>query len=334
MDNLLVTGNVTASDVEWLSSLDFRTTVERKDLDTAALIEALRGQRAYILGGVERVTREVLERSERLLVIAFPGVEYQSFIDVEAATEHGIGVVTAPGANARAVAEFTIALVLDGVRRLTHLASAATQGRWIEFRSWNLEGRTLGIVGMGRIGSIVARIARLGLDMRIVYHSRTRRADLEEELHATLLPLRDLLQTADVVSLHLPLSRGLEGLIGERELRLMKPHAVLTTTSRPELVDAHALRSALEEGRIGYAAMDGYYVEPVPSVERDPFGLLQFCPERLLVSPPTGYLTDDSMRRMRQMNATSIRRILDGGADQYVVNPDFAARACRRTPSD
>ena len=95
---------------------------------------------------------------------------------------------------------------------------------------------------MGRIGSIVARIARLGLDMRIVYHSRTRRADLEEELHATPLPLRDLLQTADVVSLHLPRSRGLEGLIGERELRLMKPHAVLTTTSRPELVRSRVAR--------------------------------------------------------------------------------------------
>src|SRR5436190_15846128 len=189
---LFTGGSLSPIDAEYLTRAGLDVEVQRVDLSEAELAKVLADKDAYILGGVERASAESLAHAERLKTIAFLGVGYHAFVDTEAATARGIAVTNAPGANARAVAEFTMALMLDAWRRVTYLIQETKAGRWPELKGRNLEGKTLGIVGMGAIGSIVAAIAARGYGMRVVYHSRSAKPALDKEIGATQVSLDDL----------------------------------------------------------------------------------------------------------------------------------------------
>jgi gluconate 2-dehydrogenase len=320
-------GTLSPENLRRLTDAGFTVQVVRANLSEDELIAALNGKDAYVLAGVEKATAKVLRQAASLKVLAFLGVGYQSFIDAEAAATQGIAVTNAPGANAQAVAEFAIGLMVDCVRRLTYLITETKQGRWLERASWNLHGRTLGIIGLGAIGSRVARIAQRGFGMDIVYHSRSRKSIVEEELGAQPVSLPELLRRADVVTLHAPYGPATVGMLGVEQLALLKPSAVIVNTSRVELIDPAALRQAVVEGRIAAVALDGYYAEPVPEPAKDPYGLLSLPHDRVLVSPHTAYLTQDSMDTTLEINVTSIQRLLRGEDDSRVVNPGFQANA-------
>ncbi len=307
------------------SGIEFQ--IEPADLTNDEIGRALRGKDAYILGGVESVQAATLEAATDLKVVAFMGVGYHAVIDADAATRLGVAVTNAPGSNARAVAEFTIGLILDAVRRTTYLANRTKTGAWPEYRSHNLEGRTLGILGMGTIGSMVAEIAHAGLGMSIVYHSRVAKADVDGRFDARCVSFEELLARADVLSLHASFNPQTHGVVGEEALGRVRPGTVIVNTSEAELIDPEALRAAIGSGRLGCVAMDGYYVEPVPGPEDDPYGLLSLPDDRFIVLPHTAFHTSESIERALTTNLTSIANVLETGDDDRIVNPEFRRQA-------
>jgi gluconate 2-dehydrogenase len=329
---LFTGGTLSDGDAATLATRGFDVEVCAIDLDESGLRAALKGKDAYILAGVEHVTAPCLEEAGQLKVIAFFGVGYQGFIDVASVTERGIAVTNAPGANARAVAEFTVALMLDAWRSVTDLVAKTKAGVWEQPVGRNIEGKTLGVVGAGAIGSAVARISRLGLGMRVVYSGPHPKPELEAETGAVRLPLEELLSVSDVVSLHVPYSERTDRLLDGDRLSLLKPGSILVNTSESEIVDPVALRAALTEGRLAAVTMDGYYIEPVPAVADDPHGLLALPHGRVLVAPHTANATEESFQAMFAANVDSLANLLSHGDDPRVVNPEFRSHAAWLPP--
>src|SRR5258708_10531994 len=188
------------------------------DLREADLIEALNGIHAYILAGEELATERVLRAAPKLKIVSFFGAGYEKYVDVAAATKLSILVTFTPGANAASVAEFAFGLILNLTRKITYLNTQTRKGKWLEERTWNLKGRTIGIVGLGNVGTKVAEIAKNGFRMRVLYFSRTRNPDKEKALGLEWATnLEKLLTESDIVSLHPPLSDQTIGMIEEKQ---------------------------------------------------------------------------------------------------------------------
>lgn len=319
---VLVTGRT--FEREFLDRLRHRGyTVEfhPEHLADADLKAALKGKDAYILGGVEYVSAETLESNTTLKVIAVAAVGYQSYVDVAAATRKRIQVTNTPNANARATAEMTISLLTSLWRKIAYLNSEAKKGEWHDdVVAGTLHGAMLGIVGAGSIGSLVAEIAAAGLGMKVLYYSRSAKPELETKTGAERVSLEKLLRFSDVVSLHLPATDDTKHMIGQTELSMMKPDAILVNTARPCLVVPQDLRAALNAKAIAGCAMDGYYEEP-PSKDHDRYGLLHLSDEVFVVSPHVGYLTHESIYEMSRLATVSVINILEGRPWKYVVNP-------------
>ena len=321
---ILFTGtSLPAEHHERLTRRGYTVKIQHGNMSETELIEALQGVSAYILGGVEKATRKVIESAANLKVIAFFGVGYETYIDLKAATDNGVAVTNTPGANARSVAEFTMALMLDAVKRTTYLIDSTKRGEWQEKKSWNLMGKNLGIVGMGAIGSYVAKMAHNGFGMSISYTGRASKQAIEAAVHAKFMDLPTLLKSCDVLSLHASVNDETIGMIGKTELAMMKPGAVLVNTSRAELVDPKALQEALSTNKLACAAFDGYYIEPVPKAVDDPHGLVGLSNESFLVSPHAAYFTEDATVSMADMSTASILEILEGRSPTNLVNPDY-----------
>ncbi|MGH7264261.1 MAG: 2-hydroxyacid dehydrogenase, partial [Candidatus Rokuibacteriota bacterium] len=204
----------------------------------------------------------------KLRLLQAPGVGYDG-VDLAEARARGIPVATTPEGTIEGVAEHVLLMILALNKQLLAADRALREGRWLVWQlrptSHMLAGQTLGLVGLGRIGREVARRAR-GFDVTLLYTDPVRPpADVERDLGARYLPLDDLLRTADVVSLHTPLAPETRGLIGARELALMKPGAILVNTSRGGVVDEPALVAALRDGRLRGAGLDVFEREPIPA---------------------------------------------------------------------
>jgi lactate dehydrogenase-like 2-hydroxyacid dehydrogenase len=212
----------------------------------------------------DHIDAALIERCTRLRVISTMAVGYDN-IDVEAAAARGVPLGHTPGVLTETTADLAFALLLATARRVTEAERFLRDGGW---RTWDpnlllgvdVHGATLGIVGFGAIGRAVARRAH-GFDMRVVYTSRSRATD---DAGARSVALNELLREADFVSLHVPLNESTRRIIGERELRMMKPRAVLVNTARGGVLDQRALERALREGWIGGAGLDVMQVEPLP----------------------------------------------------------------------
>jgi len=318
---ILVTGHTFERHfLEVLSARGYSVEFHSEHLPEPELKKALENKDAFILGGVEYVSAETLEANSTLKVIAVAAVGYQSYVDLEAATRKGILVTNVPNANARATAEMTISLMTSLWRKVAYLSSEVKKGNWPDdVVAGTLQGAVLGIIGAGAIGSIVAEIAAFGLGMQVLYYSRSAKPELEARTRARRVSLGELLSESDVVSLHVPITDETRGLIGEAELALMKPTAILVNTARPQVVRAQALSKALQTGSIAGCAMDGYYDEP-PN-ELDQYGLLNLPDDIFLVTPHVGYLTRESIYKMSELAVEGVIAILEERPWQYVVNP-------------
>ena len=229
------------------------------------LERALAGAHALIVRSETRVTPDLLTRGPNLRVIARAGTGVDN-IDVHAATRRGVAVMNAPGANTVSAAEHAMGLLLAQARHIPGAAEAMRRGEWDRkrFEGTELRGKTIGIVGLGRIGSHVAQLAR-AFGMHVVGHDPYLSPERAAELQLKLLPLDQLLGQADVVTLHVAHTEQTHHLINAERLKLMKPTAVLVNTARGELVDEAALAEAVREKRIGGAAIDVFAVEPLPA---------------------------------------------------------------------
>ncbi|HEX8959561.1 MAG TPA: 2-hydroxyacid dehydrogenase, partial [Solirubrobacterales bacterium] len=242
---------------------------------------------------------------------------YDNF-EIDRARELRVPVATNGGANAIAVAEHAILLMLAVLRRLVELDREERAGSWRqtqrgEVRYHELCGRRVGLVGMGMIGRQVARRLR-GFDVDLSYYDvRRLTPDAELAIGATYLPLDDLLSTVDVLSLHLPLLPETRGIIGARELALLRPDAVIVNTARGELVDEEALVSSLIAGRLGGAGLDVLAQEPPPR-DHPLFALSQ-----VVLTPHAAGPTWESWPRRFANGFANVQRVARGEAPLWVI---------------
>src|ERR687893_1011310 len=264
-EKVLVTREIPASGLRALEPFDVRILHERPP-EREELLDAVRGVSGVLSTATEKVDGELMDAAgEDLRVVANMAVGYDN-VDVEAATERGLIVTNTPGVLDETTADVAFMLVLAAARRLGEGERLLRAGEWKwwgpkQLRGLDVWGKTLGIVGMGRIGRAVARRGK-GFGMEILYHNRSRNEEAEGELGARYVGLEDLLRESDFVSIHAPLTDETRHLISERELGLMKETAVLVNTSRGPVVDEAALADALAEGRIFAAGLDVYEEEP------------------------------------------------------------------------
>jgi D-3-phosphoglycerate dehydrogenase len=212
------------------------------------------------IAGTEPVTRPVLAQAPRLKIVARVGVGLDS-VDLDAARERGIVVAYTPEAPASSVAELTLGLILDLARQVSRVDRALRASRWERRTGFLLAEKTLGIVGCGRIGRRVARLAR-AFEMRVLAHDVAPDPGWAAPLGVRYVSLAELLESSDAVTVHVPLTPETRGLLGERELARIRPSALLVNTSRGEVLDEGALERALASGRLGGAALDVFHEEP------------------------------------------------------------------------
>lgn len=276
-----------------------------------------------ILARTGRVTRRVIEAAPRLKIVARHGVGYDN-VDVQACTERGIVVTTTGDANSEAVSEHTMGCLLAAARQIPLANAAVKRGIWDRESVHGIElaGKTLGLVGLGRIGSRVAKHAR-GFDMRVIAHDPYADPEWARSLDVTLVDLEPLLREADFVSLHAPLMPETRHMIGAEQFALMKPSAILVNTSRGGLIDEAALCQALADRRIAGAALDVFAQEPLPADH--PFMRL----DNVICTPHVGGQTDEALVRMAVCAAECILRVLRGERPDYVVNPEVLQNTAR-----
>jgi len=310
---------VTNGTPEALQQLGADVKAEPRELTEVELASLLEDADVYIYGGLEVASGTALERAARLKLIAFLGTGWadDGCVDKEAVNRLGIAVTNTPGANAPSVAEVTIGLLLSLQRQIPYLNANTKAGTGRPTRLRDISGRRLGIIGLGAIGGRVAAHARMGFSMDVVYSGPHRKTEAEQRLDVTYAPLEELLSSSDYVTLHCPAAKT-RGLIGAKEIELMKPGAFLINVASPEVVVAEPLIAALRDGRLAGAAFDGYYKEP--EATRDAF--LRLPDDKLILLPRSAWLTDDSYERMASMSLQNIRALLEGAPPPNLVNPE------------
>jgi phosphoglycerate dehydrogenase-like enzyme len=274
-----------------------------------------------------RVTAASVENAGNLLAIARFGVGYDS-VDVGACTNADVAVFITPGAVDRPVAEATLCWMLALSHKLRIKDRLVREGRWRESRyhiGWEIRDRTLGIVGLGRIGRAVAAIvAGLGMKQTLAFDPWIK-ADIAEKAGVKLVPLDELLRESDFVSLHVPLTDEARNLIGQRELSLMKPEAFLLNLARGGVVDEDALYEALKQGRIAGAALDVFVGEPLSEPSR--FG--EF--DNVLLAPHAIAVTREHGRDIGRMAFQGMVELTRGNVPAGIVNRDVLDRAGFKT---
>jgi D-3-phosphoglycerate dehydrogenase / 2-oxoglutarate reductase len=289
------------------------------------LERALAAAHALVVRSETRVTADLLTRAPGLLVIARAGTGVDT-IDVPAATRRGIAVMNAPGANTVSAAEHAMGLLLALVRHIPWAAEAMSRGQWDRkrFEGTELRGKTIGVVGLGRIGGHVAQLAR-AFGMTVIAHDPYLPAERAAELGVKVFPLEQLLRQADVVTLHVALTEQTHHLINADRLALMKPTAFLVNTARGELVEEQALAAAITAKRLRGAAIDVFAVEPLPA-ESPLRGL-----DRVILTPHLAASTAEAQERVAVEICTAVRNALLDGDLSFAVNvPGISGDVLRR----
>jgi glyoxylate reductase len=293
-----------------LAEIVFHTFRKPEDIS-----EEIRDIRAMILS-LEPINDIILNNFPSLKVIARYGVGYDT-VDVEACTRRGIYVTHTPGILSHAVAELTVGLMICLSRRLIN-ADKYVRTEWAKPNRARLRmgidlyGKTLGIIGLGRIGYEVAVRAK-SFGMKIIYYDIERKVDAERTLGVKYVDLETLMRESDFISIHVPLTSQTRGLIGERELKLMKPTAYLINTSRGPVIDENALCKALKEGWIAGAGLDVFAEEPLP-LESPLINM-----ENVVLTPHIGTYTFETRRAMALMCIENVRAVLMGETPPNLV---------------
>ncbi|NPV08828.1 MAG: hydroxyacid dehydrogenase [Anaerolineae bacterium] len=283
------------------------------DLD--AVLSQVRDAEGIIIRALGRVGPEVMDAAPRLKVVGRHGVGVDN-VDIDAATERGIWVVNTPDAVTQPVAEHVVGMMIALIRRFRESDRAVRAGDWFfreQLSGFELPGKTLGVVGMGRIGYRTAQICRLGFGMEIVYCDVVPSPRAEMELSARRLDLIPLLEASDVVTLHTPYLPETHYLINRETIRHMRSTAFLINASRGKVVEQAALVRALEEGWIAGAGLDVFEEEPVPADNP----LLKF--DNVLLTPHAATSTKEALIGM-SLVAKDVVAVLQGHEPRHYVN--------------
>jgi phosphoglycerate dehydrogenase-like enzyme len=304
---------------DWLSSLDGRvrlvvnaegdTEIHHKIFDVDGVLSLL----------TDRIDDEFLDRTPNLRVVSNMAAGVDN-IDLQACTKRKIPVGNTPGAMTEATADLTFALLLAAARKLPESSRDALEGRWHTWTptGWlgaDLNGSTLGIVGLGKIGKAVAKRAK-GFGIKTIYWEPERKIEEEYELEVRYVPFEELVKTSDFITLHCPLNDSTRGLINEPVLRMMKPSAILVNASRGPVVDTGSLVLALSENWITSAALDVTDPEPLPP--EHPLYTLPNC----IILPHIGSATYGTRKRMAEMACENLLAGLEGKPLPNCANPE------------
>jgi D-3-phosphoglycerate dehydrogenase len=281
-----------------------------KPLTSAEVGELLPQVDGYI-AGLDGIDRSALAAADRLKVISRYGVGVDC-VDLAAAQEKGIIVTNTPGANSVSVAELAIALMLSLVRQVPEAVKATRLGKWPRLAGISLEGKTVGIIGLGAIGKLLAR--RLAaFDCHLLAYDPFPDLDFAAANQVALLALDDILPQADIISLHMPLLPETFHLVNQRFLERMKKGAYLVNTARGEIIDERALLAALQSGHISGAALDAFSSEPP-----DPSDPLLALPQ-VIATPHLGAQTDGATNNMGWIALEECLAVLGGEAPKHRV---------------
>jgi len=302
-----------------LAPPDFEVVLVDNNLSDAEKIPLCKDADAIITVPAD-VSTEILAHCPKVKLIQTLSAGYDR-LDVKAIGEMGIPIANNGGANAIAVAEQTIALMISVSKRMMlQWHNAAKERRWRQgLTGLHLEevtGKTVGIVGLGRVGKQVAKRLK-GFDTRTIYYDIVEMTpEIEQELNAQPVPFEELLRQSDIVTLHVPLMRRTRGMIGERELAMMKPTAVLINACRGPVVNEKALYRALRAGRIAGAGLDVLEEEPTPA-DNPLFQL-----DNVVITPHMAGWSDETNLRAAEFAFSNIRRVLAGQPPESLVTPE------------
>ncbi len=288
--------------------------IERPGLKGEDLAAAIADADAVLVRSATKITRESLSRATKLKVIGRAGVGVDT-IDVEAATEKGVAVMNAPAGNTISAAELACALLLSLIRKVPAADKSMKAGQWdrTSFSGTELYGKTLGLVGAGRVGGEVARRAR-AFGMRVLAYDPFLSAEAAREMGAELAPLDTVLREADVISLHVPLTDKTRGMLGDAQLAMLKPTAVIINAARGGVLDEVALLKRLQEGKLAGAALDVFDQEPLPADH--PFRSLA----NVVLTPHLGASTEEAQLNVAVEIAESVRAALLEGDYSRAMN--------------
>ncbi|MDD5081926.1 MAG: phosphoglycerate dehydrogenase [Dehalococcoidales bacterium] len=313
---ILVADSISNEGIEALrgsGQVDVKTGLKPEEL-----IAIIGDYDALVVRSQTQVTAKVIEAGKKLQVIGRAGVGVDN-IDVEAATRHGIIVANAPTGNTISAAEHTIALMLALARHIPQASASLKAGAWRrnEFMGTEVRNKTLGVIGLGNVGSGVARRAR-GLEMRVIACDPAVSLEYARNLQVEIVPLGQLLKESDFISLHLPLTASTRGLIGVKELALMKPKVRIINTARGGLIDEEALVKAIDEKRVAGAAIDVFATEPITKS-------ILFEKDNIIVTPHLGASTAEAQAMATKDVVDQIIDVFKGQPARYAVNAPFVS---------
>jgi D-3-phosphoglycerate dehydrogenase len=307
---------------EYLKDFDVEIYEGEPPIPREVLKEKVKDVDGLVVLLTDRIDAEILDNAPRLKIVANYAVGYDN-IDVDECTRRGIVVTNTPDVLTDATAELAWALVFAVARRIVEAHKYVEKRLW---RGWSptlflgieLKGKTLGVLGAGRIGQAFA-LKSAGFGMKVVYYNRRPNEVLEKQLGARKVDLDELLQVSDIISLHLPLTPETYHLIGEREFNLMKPNAIFINTARGKIVDEKALVKVLKERRIYGAGLDVFEFEPRISEE-----LYEL--DNVVMLPHIGSATVEARTKMAELVVENLRAFFNGEIPPTVVNKELYGR--------
>jgi len=296
-------GETSSKPIEVLKNAGFDVTLNayKKKLNEAELIKLI-DDAVGLIAGTEQITEEVLAHAKSLKVISRYGVGMDN-IDLDATKKRGIEVYNTPNAPAKAVAELTLSLILNLLRRIPESSNSMKKGMWQPQMGHSLYGKTIGIIGLGRIGKELVKLVQ-PFNVNIFAYEKYPDDDFIASHNIRLGSLEEVLSQSDVVSIHLPLMEETRNIIGAKELSLMKHNSILINTARGGLVDEDALISVLKEGTIAGAALDAFENEPYTGE------LLNL--NNVLLTPHIGTYTKETRMIMEMETVENLIKALSG----------------------
>jgi D-3-phosphoglycerate dehydrogenase len=312
---IVVTEPIHAAGIELLESQGIKIISLPPGSNESTLQEIVSRADGLITRGGIKVTREIMTSSPRLKVIGVHGIGCDH-VDLEAAGDLGLVVFNTPTALTETVAEMAIAMMLGLTRRVVSADKAVRAGEWIrkysDLRGTELQGKTVGIIGLGRIGAAVARRLK-PFRVEVLYYDIVRHQGLEEELGLEKVELDSLLGRADIITLHTPYTPQTHHLISDREFEMMKDDVYIVNTARGRIIDQESLIEALKLGKVLGAALDVFEVEPL-----DPYSPLTSM-DNVILTPHLGASSNEAMRRMAIQVAEGALKVLRGEAPENPV---------------
>lgn len=276
----------------------------RTDYSQDELTQELKKVDCYINGGDEICTQKVIENNTHLKLISFMGTGYQKYIDVNTAAKYDIPVSYTPSANAKSVAEYTVALLLDIVKKISFSNEQVKNREWSKYKTFDLRNKTLGIIGMGAIGTHVAQILCDGFGMKLIYNSRTEKENINNKYNTKMVSLEEVFKKADIISINATYTEETKNLINKKCFEVVKDNAIIVNTARQELINKEDLYEAIMNDKIQAVAMDGFYEEPITKECSD--RLLDLPNDKIIITPHNAYNSVDAVNEMERMLIESL----------------------------